>query len=83
VFSFCLLFLSAWSQDGVIFALSGLVNPERANIREIAIQMGAHYRPDWTADCTLLVCAFANTPKFNQVKNDNGTIVSKVLLFAN
>uniref|UniRef100_A0A0A9G7I1 BRCT domain-containing protein n=1 Tax=Arundo donax TaxID=35708 RepID=A0A0A9G7I1_ARUDO len=39
--------------------------------------MGAEYRPDWTSDCTLLVCAFANTPKFRQVQSDNGTIISK------
>lgn len=63
--------------DGVVFAISGLVNPERADIREKALQMGGQYRPDWCSDCTLLVCAFANTPKYNQVKNDNGTIVSK------
>ena len=78
---FCFAFLYfcfTWWQNGVVFALSGLVNPERANIRETALQMGAQYRPDWTSDCTLLVCAFANTPKFNQVKNNNGTIVSKV-----
>lgn len=41
--------------------------------------MGAQYRPDWTDDCTLLVCAFMDTPKFKQVKGDDGTIVSKVL----
>eukprot|EP00250_Pteridium_aquilinum_P034648 c7879_g1_i1 orf=125-2368(-) len=64
--------------DGVVFAISGLVNPERADIRDKALQMGGQYRPDWSSDCTLLICAFANTPKFNQVKKDNGTIVSKV-----
>ncbi|KAI5074615.1 hypothetical protein GOP47_0010576 [Adiantum capillus-veneris] len=64
--------------DGVIFAISGLVNPERAEIRDKALEMGGQYRPDWGADCTLLICAFANTPKFNQVQNENGTIVSKV-----
>lgn len=40
--------------------------------------MGAEYRPDWTSDCTLLICAFSNTPKFRQVESDNGTVVSKV-----
>uniref|UniRef100_J3MB71 BRCT domain-containing protein n=2 Tax=Oryza brachyantha TaxID=4533 RepID=J3MB71_ORYBR len=63
--------------DGVVFVLSGFVNPERSTLRSQALAMGAEYRPDWASDCTLLVCAFANTPKFRQVESDNGTIVSK------
>ncbi|TKW19602.1 hypothetical protein SEVIR_4G031100v4 [Setaria viridis] len=63
--------------DGVVFVLSGFVNPERGMLRSQALDMGAEYRPDWTSDCTLLVCAFANTPKFRQVQADNGTIISK------
>ncbi|KAK9666239.1 hypothetical protein RND81_14G170700 [Saponaria officinalis] len=63
--------------DGVVFALSGFVNPERATLRSQAIEMGAEYQPDWNPNCTLLVCAFQNTPKFRQVERDGGTIVSK------
>ncbi|KAF8697645.1 hypothetical protein HU200_035834 [Digitaria exilis] len=63
--------------DGVVFVLSGFVNPERGTLRSQALDMGAEYRPDWTSDCTLLVCAFSNTPKFRQVQADNGTIISK------
>ncbi|WOL11243.1 DNA-repair protein XRCC1 [Canna indica] len=63
--------------EGVVFVLSGFVNPERATLRSQALEMGAEYRPDWTSDCTMLVCAFPNTPKFRQVKSDGGTIVSK------
>ncbi|KAK3128371.1 hypothetical protein QOZ80_6BG0460630 [Eleusine coracana subsp. coracana] len=63
--------------DGVVFVLSGFVNPERSTLRSQALDMGAEYRPDWSPDCTLLVCAFANTPKFRQVQSDNGTIISK------
>lgn len=63
--------------DGVVFVISGFVNPERSTLRSQALDMGAEYRPDWTSDCTLLVCAFANTPKFRQVQADNGTIISK------
>ncbi|CAD5178601.1 unnamed protein product [Musa acuminata subsp. malaccensis] len=63
--------------EGVVFALSGFVNPERATLRSKALEMGAEYQPDWTSDCTILVCAFPNTPKFRQVKSDGGTIVSK------
>ncbi|VAI69841.1 unnamed protein product [Triticum turgidum subsp. durum] len=63
--------------DGVVFVLSGFVNPERGRLRSQALDMGAVYRPDWSDDCTLLVCAFANTPKFRQVQSENGTIVIK------
>ncbi|KAF5453174.1 hypothetical protein F2P56_028097 [Juglans regia] len=63
--------------EGVVFVLSGFVNPERGILRSQALEMGAEYRPDWNSDCTLLVCAFPNTPKFRQVESDCGTIVSK------
>lgn len=59
--------------------LSGFINPERGILRSQALEMGAEYRADWTSDCTLLICAFPNTPKFRQVEADSGTIVSKVV----
>lgn len=59
--------------------LSGFVNPERSTLRSQALEMGAKYEADWNNNCTLLVCAFPNTPKFRQVEADNGTIISKVL----
>ncbi|EOA35330.1 hypothetical protein CARUB_v10020512mg [Capsella rubella] len=63
--------------DGVIFVLSGFVNPERSTLRSQALAMGATYQPDWNSDSTLLICAFPNTPKFRQVETNSGTIVSK------
>ncbi|PRQ50817.1 putative BRCT domain-containing protein [Rosa chinensis] len=63
--------------EGVVFVLSGFVNPERSILRSQALEMGAEYQPDWSSECTLLVCAFSNTPKFRQVEADCGTIVSK------
>lgn len=63
--------------DGVVFVLSGFVNPERSILRSQALEMGAKYQPDWNSNCTLLICAFSNTPKFRQVEADSGTIVSK------
>ncbi|GJP40478.1 hypothetical protein CLOM_g158 [Closterium sp. NIES-68] len=63
--------------EGVVFAISGVVNPERAELRGKAMEMGARYRPDWTADCTLLVAAFPGTPKVRTVTADDGTIVNK------
>jgi hypothetical protein len=40
---------------GVIFALSGFVNPERSELRDKGLKLGAKYRPDWTDDCTHLM----------------------------
>ncbi|KAL3840919.1 hypothetical protein ACJIZ3_025510 [Penstemon smallii] len=63
--------------EGITFVLSGFVNPERGVLRSQMLEMGAEYQPDWNSKCTLLVCAFANTPKFKQVKADGGTVISK------
>ncbi|GAV89377.1 BRCT domain-containing protein, partial [Cephalotus follicularis] len=63
--------------EGVVFVLSGFVNPERSTLRSQALELGAEYQQDWNSGCTLLVCAFPNTPKFRQVEADCGTIVSK------
>lgn len=63
--------------EGVVFVLSGFMNPERSTLRSQALEMGAKYQPDWNPNCTLLVCAFQSTPKFRQVEADCGTIVSK------
>ncbi|KAK8913803.1 hypothetical protein KSP39_PZI024475 [Platanthera zijinensis] len=63
--------------EGVVFVLSGFVNPERGTLRAQAVEMGAEYQADWNSGCTLLICAFPNTPKFRQVETDCGTIVSK------
>ena len=41
--------------SGVVFALSGYVNPLRSEIRDKGLKMGAKYRPDWTDDCTHLM----------------------------
>ena len=62
---------------GVVFALSGFQNPLRGEIRGKAMEMGAKYEPDWSSRCTHLICAFANTPKFQQVKTSGGKIVKR------
>ncbi|XP_061197907.1 DNA repair protein XRCC1-like isoform X2 [Saccostrea echinata] len=61
---------------GVVFVLSGYQNPFRAELRDMATEMGAEYKPDWKKGCTHLICAFQNTPKYNQVKG-KGKIVKK------
>ncbi|XP_024917495.1 DNA repair protein XRCC1 isoform X3 [Cynoglossus semilaevis] len=63
--------------EGVVFVLSGFQNPFRGELREKALNMGAKYQPDWTSDSTHLICAFANTPKYFQVKRAGGIIVRK------
>ncbi|XP_034468088.1 DNA repair protein XRCC1 isoform X1 [Hippoglossus hippoglossus] len=63
--------------EGVVFVLSGFQNPYRGELREKAVDMGAKYRPDWTPGATHLICAFANTPKYSQVKSAGGIIVRK------
>lgn len=58
--------------NDVTFSLSGYVNPQRDEIRRKALSMGARYIPDPnTTDkkCTHLICAFKNTPKYQQLKN--------------
>uniref|UniRef100_A0A8D2J313 BRCT domain-containing protein n=1 Tax=Varanus komodoensis TaxID=61221 RepID=A0A8D2J313_VARKO len=60
--------------DGTVFVLSGFQNPFRSELRHKALEMGGKYRPDWTPDSTHLICAFANTPKYSQVKGLGGII---------
>ncbi|XP_014253734.1 DNA repair protein XRCC1-like isoform X2 [Cimex lectularius] len=62
--------------ENVVFVISGFQNPLRSDIRSKGLAMGAKYKADWDASCTHLICAFANTPKFNQVRN-KGKIVKK------
>ncbi|KAH9282730.1 DNA repair protein XRCC1 [Echinococcus granulosus] len=61
--------------DGVVVAFSGYKNPFRSELREVCLRLGAKYRQDWTDDCTHLICAFPNTPKWNAVKG-RGIITS-------
>ncbi|CAG9582915.1 unnamed protein product [Danaus chrysippus] len=55
--------------SGVVFSISGYVNPRRASVRAAALRMGARYTPDVTHDCTHLICAFPNTPKLRLVRD--------------
>ncbi|XP_058822954.1 DNA repair protein XRCC1 isoform X2 [Topomyia yanbarensis] len=62
--------------ENVVLVISGIQNPDRANLRSQALSMGAKYKSDWDSSCTHLICAFKNTPKYNQV-HGNGKIVKK------
>ncbi|XP_066426974.1 DNA repair protein XRCC1 [Molothrus aeneus] len=60
---------------GVVLALSGFQNPLRGHLRAAAAAMGAEYRPDWTPECTHLVCAFPRTPKAARARQQGGVVV--------
>ncbi|XP_044749198.1 DNA repair protein XRCC1 [Coccinella septempunctata] len=62
--------------EDVVLVISGIQNPDRATLRGKILEMGAKYKPDWDNTCTHLVCAFMNTPKFNQVRG-KGKIVTR------
>ncbi|CAD6227426.1 GSCOCG00001107001-RA-CDS [Cotesia congregata] len=66
----------------VRFSLSGYVNPQRDEVRRKALKMGAKYVADPnTTDnkCTHLICAFKNTPKYQQLQG-HAKIVSHVFI---
>uniref|UniRef100_A0A1B6KXU3 BRCT domain-containing protein n=1 Tax=Graphocephala atropunctata TaxID=36148 RepID=A0A1B6KXU3_9HEMI len=62
--------------EGVTVVISGYQNPLRGQLRSKACAMGAKYKADWDSTSTHLICAFVNTPKFNQVRG-RGKIVKK------
>lgn len=62
--------------EKVVLVISGIQNPDRANLRNQALAMGAKYKSDWDSSCTHLICAFKNTPKYNQV-HGRGKIIRK------
>ncbi|ROT66339.1 putative DNA repair protein XRCC1 isoform X1 [Penaeus vannamei] len=61
----------------VVFVMSGYQNPQRSNLRDMMLDMGAKYKQDWEPSCTHLICAFTNTPKFLQVKGKGKIVTAK------
>jgi DNA-repair protein XRCC1 len=41
--------------ERVVLVISGYQNPLRANLRAMALEMGASYKSDWDSSCTHLV----------------------------
>lgn len=41
--------------ENVTLVISGIANPDRGNLRTMAIEMGAKYKPDWENSCTHLM----------------------------
>ena len=62
---------------GVVFALSGYKNPQRGEIRDKATKLGAKYETDWSTNCTHLICAYENTPKYKQVVKSQASCIVK------
>ena len=62
--------------SGCTLVISGIQNPDRARLRDAALKLGARYASDWGPGATHLVCAFRNTPKYIQVKQAGGMIVT-------
>lgn len=68
--------------EDVSFSLSGYVNPQRDEIRTKALDMGARYiaNPNTTNKiCTHLICAFKNTPKYQQLKGHSKIVSHKFI----
>ncbi|XP_042882573.1 DNA repair protein XRCC1-like isoform X2 [Penaeus japonicus] len=61
----------------VVFVMSGYQNPQRSNLRDMMLDMGASYKQDWDPSCSHLICAFTNTPKFQQVKGKGKIVTAK------
>lgn len=66
--------------SGVIFTISGYINPERSRIRDTGLAMGAKFTRDITTSTTHLVCAFVNTPKYNEFLG-RGKIMKKEWIY--
>ncbi|OUM68157.1 hypothetical protein PIROE2DRAFT_4153, partial [Piromyces sp. E2] len=61
----------------VKIVISGIQNPERGIIRNLAIEMGAKYEPQWSDSSTHLICPIKGTPKYNEVKEQGRGIIVK------
>ncbi|KAN0037117.1 hypothetical protein ACTFIV_002452 [Dictyostelium citrinum] len=60
---------------GVVLVIGGIQNPQRGEIREKALEMGAGYKPDWCREATHLVTPFKGTDKFKIAQKSGGSIV--------
>ncbi|KAK2958454.1 putative DNA repair protein XRCC1 [Blattamonas nauphoetae] len=67
---------------GVKFALSGFINPQRGELRDIGLELGAEYLPNVTPDCTHLVCAFLKSDKIKEAQKVNAVCVKESWLRA-
>eukprot|EP01043_Picozoa_sp_COSAG02_P085960 COSAG02_NODE_23508_length_716_cov_1.888169_1_plen_168_part_10 len=67
---------------GLCVVVSGIVNPERSELRDMALRLGAEYRGDWEGCCTHLLAPFDGTenggrptPKSTAARSSDGYVV--------
>eukprot|EP01047_Picozoa_sp_COSAG01_P060278 COSAG01_NODE_7364_length_3236_cov_3.667517_3_plen_302_part_00 len=67
---------------GCVVVISGVVNPERSELRDMAVRLGAQYRGSWGAWSTHLIAPFDGTerggtmtPKAAAALESGGTVV--------
>mmetsp|Transcript_8025 Transcript_8025/g.33773 ORF Transcript_8025/g.33773 Transcript_8025/m.33773 type:complete len:327 (+) Transcript_8025:164-1144(+) len=61
--------------EGVEIAISGIPNPERAEIRKKVLEMGGRYNANWSRSTTHLICPSPNPSKFAQALKDKKPIM--------
>jgi hypothetical protein len=67
---------------GCVVVISGIANPERSELRDMAVRLGAQYRGSWSAWSTHLIAPFDGTerggtmtPKAAAALESGGTVV--------
>eukprot|EP01045_Picozoa_sp_COSAG04_P034622 COSAG04_NODE_7661_length_1090_cov_1.296670_1_plen_114_part_10 len=61
--------------EGVCIVVSGIVNPERGELRDMALGLGAEYRGQWVSEATHLLAAFDGTDKTSAARRAGGAVV--------
>jgi hypothetical protein len=69
---------------GCCFSVSGIANPERADLRRKVLECGGTYSHEWGPTCTHLICAagFEKVDKFKAAARDDRTIVTAAYVHA-
>jgi len=68
--------------EGVCIVVSGIVNPERGELRDMALGLGAEYRGQWVSEATHLLAAFDGTDKTSAARRAGGAVVQPAWLRA-
>ena len=58
--------------EGGCIVVSGIVNPERGELRDMALGLGAEYRGQWVSEATHLLAAFDGTDKTSAARRAGG-----------
>ncbi|KAH3767938.1 DNA repair protein XRCC1 [Pelomyxa schiedti] len=71
---------SALPFKGLVIAISGIENPERATLREKIVAMGGSYTNN-CEEATHLICEFSATPKYREMIARGGAVVMKQWIY--